>query len=149
MATFKSFVEIESWKSSRELCKMIFSQINSPVFSKDFALKDQINRASGSIMDNIAEGSGRGGNKEFVLFLGYSNGSCSEVQSQLIRAMDRNYISKDNFNLMFKLTNNISKMNGSLIDYEDTPPIREMRLKLLFWNLFLDNKFLGRYSRPR
>ncbi len=117
MATFKSFEEIESWKSSQELCKMIFSQINNPVFSNDIALKDQINRASGSIMDNIAEGSGLGGNKEFVLFPGYSSDSCAEVKSQLIRAMDRSYITNDDFNRMYSLTNNIGRMNGGLIDY--------------------------------
>src|SRR5215212_56279 len=116
MASFKSVEEIESWRSARELCKMIFIQIKQPNFTKDFALKDQINRSSGSIMDNIAEGFGRGGNKEIILFLGYSSGSAMETKSQLYRALDRNYISVDNFNLMFNLANNIGKMNGSLID---------------------------------
>ena len=98
MATIKSFEEIESWKSSRQLSKMIFNQFNKTEFYKDFGLKDQMNRSSGSIMDNIAEGFGRGGNKEFILFLGYANGSCSEFGSQHYRAFDRNYISNSEFN---------------------------------------------------
>ncbi len=129
MATFKSFQEIESWKSSRQLCKLIFNQINKADFYKDFALKDQINRSSGSIMDNIAEGFGRGGNKEFILFLGYSNGSCSELGSQLYRALDRNYISNCDFNLIFDMANNIGKMNGSLIDYLNNSPFKGRKFK--------------------
>ena len=120
MATFFSFTKIESWKSSRQLSKIIFNQFNKTEFYKDFALKDQMNRSSGSIMDNIAEGFGRGGNKEFILFLGYSNGSCSEFGSQLYRLYDRNYISNSEFNSMLELTNNIGKMNGSLIDCLNT-----------------------------
>jgi four helix bundle protein len=124
MASFKSLEEIESWKSARELCKLIFTEIKKPNFAKDFALKDQINRASGSIMDNIAEGFGRGGNKEFILFLGYSSGSAMETKSQLYRALDRNYISKNDFNLMFNLANSIGKMNGGLIDYLNSSDLR-------------------------
>ena len=129
MATFKTFEEIESWQSARQLCKMNFDQIRTPNLSKDFALKDQMNRSCGSIMDNIAEGFGRGGNKEFILFLGYSNGSCLEFESQLYRAMDRNYISTDEFKLMYKLADTIGKMNGGLIDYLNNSSFKGRKFK--------------------
>ena len=69
MATWKSFEDIEVWHLAREFCKDIFRVINYDELKKDFRLKDQINGSSGSIMDNIAEGYGRGGNKEFIQFL--------------------------------------------------------------------------------
>jgi len=62
--------------------------ISHSPFSKDFSLKDQIWRAGGSVMDNISEDFDDGGKKEFVKFLGYSQRSCGEVQSQLYRALD-------------------------------------------------------------
>lgn len=62
----KNFEELGVWQGSRELCKEIFSLISEKEFSKDYGLVNQINRSSGSIMDNIAEGFGRGGNKEFI-----------------------------------------------------------------------------------
>lgn len=69
--------------------------------SKDFALKDQIWRAAGSVMDNIAEGFDDSSSKEFVKFLGYSQRSCSEVQSQLYRALDCGYIDGGTFNTVY------------------------------------------------
>jgi four helix bundle protein len=56
MATFNSFEDIEAWKRARQLAQRIFELSNKGTFAKDFALKDQINRAVGSVMDNIAEG---------------------------------------------------------------------------------------------
>jgi four helix bundle protein len=88
----RNFEDLEVWQNSRDLCKKIHHLIISPEFAKDFALVNQINRSSGSIMDNIAEGFGRTGNKEFIQFLSISKGSCSEVKSQLYRAMDRSYL---------------------------------------------------------
>ncbi|MFP4089094.1 MAG: four helix bundle protein [Cyclobacteriaceae bacterium] len=86
MATIKSFEELDSWQKARRLCYEVFKVSSQEPFCRDFALKDQILRASGSVMDNIAEGFGRGGNKEFVQFLFYAKGSCVEVKSQLYRA---------------------------------------------------------------
>ena len=89
---YKRFEELPCWKKSRELCKVIFDLINQGKFSKDFSLRNQIWSAAGSVMDNIAEGFDDGSTREFIRFLGYSQRSCSEVQSQLYRALDCKYI---------------------------------------------------------
>jgi len=72
MAAIKRFEDLECWKSARDLCANIFQATNSGTFIKDFSLKDQILRSSGSTMDNIAEGFERGGNKELIQFFIYS-----------------------------------------------------------------------------
>lgn len=88
----KKFEDLGVWQEARELCKEIFNLISEGDFSKDYALINQINRSSGSVMDNIAEGFGRSGNKEFIQYLSISKASCMEVKSQLYRALDRNYL---------------------------------------------------------
>ena len=75
MATIQNFEDLKVWQKARILCKEVFSLTSIGSLLKDFALKDQINRSSGSIMDNIAEGFGRKGNLEFINFLTYSSGS--------------------------------------------------------------------------
>lgn len=75
MATIQSFEDLKVWQKARDLCKHIYNATLEEKFSRDFALKDQINRSSGSVMDNITEGFGRKGNNEFINFLTYSNGS--------------------------------------------------------------------------
>lgn len=92
MATISRFEDLEIWKNARILYKNIRECTLLDNFSRDFTLKDQILRSSGSIMDNIAEGFGREGNKELIYFLSISQGSCNEVQSQLYRAYDSAYI---------------------------------------------------------
>jgi len=129
MATFNTFEEIDSWQIARILSSEIYKLILRPDLSKDYALKDQMNRASGSIMDNIAEGFERGGNKEFINFLGYSKGSCGELKSQLYRAFDRKYITSDDFQNKYEMANNIGKMNGKLIEYLNQSEIKGLKFK--------------------
>ena len=73
MASFTKFEEIGAWQKARLLCNSIHQIIVNTDLIKDYKLKDQINGSSGSIMDNIAEGFGRGGNAEFIQFLGISH----------------------------------------------------------------------------
>ena len=98
MPTIKRFEDLDVWKESRILNKIIGSLIHENKFEHNFRLINQIEGSSGSIMDNIAEGFERGTIAEFIQFLGYSKGSCGELRSQLYRAMDRNYLVQDQYN---------------------------------------------------
>lgn len=75
------FEDLEIWQEAREFCKFIFDITSSGPFNKDFRFRDQIRASSGSIMDNIAEGYERDGNKEFIQFLSIAKGSCGEARS--------------------------------------------------------------------
>lgn len=117
MAAVKRFEDLEVWKEARLLCRMIYKLMNKPAFKKDKSLCGQINRSSGSIMDNIAEGFDRGGTKEFKNFLSIAKGSCGEVRAQIYRAADRQYITKEEFDITVEKTQFISGKITNLIKY--------------------------------
>lgn len=124
MATIKSFEEIEVWKKARVYAQKVYAQTIKGTFARDFSLKDQINASSGSIMDNIAEGYGRGGNKEFINFLGYARGSADESRSQLYRALDRNHITAEIFSELKDDAIEICKMLTGFMSYLQASDIR-------------------------
>ena len=117
MATIKRFEDLEIWQIARELCKFIKRITTKGAIQKDFSLKDQIRRASGSTMDNIAEGYGRGGNREFIQQLSVSNGSADEVKSQLYRAFDYEYISEEELKEGYELADKLSRKTIHFISY--------------------------------
>ena len=94
MATIYRFEDLEVWQLARALENELFALTNPGDFKNDFDLIRQMRRASGSVMDNIAEGFGRASRLEFVNALGIAKGETSELQSQLYRATDRQYISE-------------------------------------------------------
>ena len=102
MGNYKKFEDLPCWQKTKELCNTVFKLINKVKFKRDIALKDQIWKAAGSTMDNIAEGFDDGSTREFIRFLGYSQRSCSEVQSQLYRALDCGYIDQSEFKVVLR-----------------------------------------------
>ncbi|GAA4750845.1 four helix bundle protein [Flavisolibacter ginsenosidimutans] len=124
MATFKTFEEIHAWQKARELNMLVGNFIDSGRFKSNFRLINQIEGSAGSIMDNIAEGFERSGNKEFLQFLYIAKGSCGEFRSQLYRATDRNYIQKPEFDELFALSKEIINWLQKLIDYLQTSELK-------------------------
>lgn len=129
MATIKRFEDLDAWKISRELCNKIGEIIDKELFQKNYRLIGQIEGSSGSIMDNIAEGFERGTRAEFIQFLGYSKGSCGEFRSQLYRSLDRNYITKTEFDELFTLAVRISAMIQKFIEYLQKTEVKGVRKK--------------------
>ncbi len=117
MATFRSFEEIDAWQKGRELAKAVYEITERGLFSKDFGLKDQIRRASVSIMSNIAEGFERGGTKEFIQFLSIAKGSTGEVKSQLYVAFDQGYLTQREFDTITGLAEEAGRMIAGLMTY--------------------------------
>lgn len=130
MATFKKFEEIEVWQKARQLDLELFKVVQETAICRDFKLRDQMLGSSGSIMDNIAEGFGRGGNSEFVRFLYFSKGSCLELMSQSYRAFDRSYINEDQLKNFLTTLEEIDRKIQSLISYLSKSEYKGPRYKL-------------------
>ena len=101
MAAVKDFEELGIFQKARELSKKIYPITQRGEFKNDFRFVQQIRAAAGSIMDNIAEGFERTGNKEFLNFLYIAKGSCGEVRSQLIRANDVGYLTPEEYEELY------------------------------------------------
>jgi four helix bundle protein len=111
------FEDIEGWKAGRELSRLVYAATRQPLFAKDYGLKDQITRAAGSVMHNIAEGFDGGSNAEFIKFLRYAQRSASEVQSQLYIALDEGYISQEKFHEIYSKADYARAKIGAFIAY--------------------------------
>ena len=110
MATIERFEDILGWQKARQLTAAIYEITAHGVFPKDFGLRDQIRRSSVSIMANIAEGFGRKSDKEFANFLNYAHGSVAETQSHLYVALDLKYLDQDQFDTVYKMLDETSRM---------------------------------------
>lgn len=115
MARIENLEELEIWKEAGELCSIVRKLTREKEFSRDFRFCSQINSAAGSIMDNIAEGFERDGNKEFINFLYMSKGSCGEVRSQNYRTLDCGFISELEFTDVQARTEKLKRKIHNLI----------------------------------
>lgn len=118
MAKVEKFEDLGIFQKARELCKEVYEITRGNEFKYDTRFVQQIRASSGSVMDNIAEGFERDGNKEFIQFLYIAKGSCGEVRSQIIRAFDVGYITEEKSKTMYDecivLSRGISKFISSL-----------------------------------
>ncbi len=106
-----------AWQKARGLTKEIYSHTRTGTFAKDFGLRDQIQRASVSIMGNVAEGFDRGGDKEFIQFLSVSKGSFGEVKSHLYVALDQQYIVQEQFNRLYGCADEVGRLLAGFMAY--------------------------------
>jgi four helix bundle protein len=118
MGTIKNFEDLEVWKMSRELVKLIYSDF---IKCRDFTFRDQISRAGISSMNNISEGFCRSSDTEFRHFLNISKGSAGEVKSMYYIAEDLNYISAETSLDRRDLAQRIINGNSSLMRYLKSP----------------------------
>ena len=114
MKKIKGFEELVAWQKARELTKQIYSITRSGLFSRDFGLRDQIRKASVSIVSNLAEGFERGGRSQFHQFVVIAKGSCAEVRSELYVALDAEYVTQEQFEVLMNLGNELSRIIGGL-----------------------------------
>lgn len=114
MSVAKDFEELAIFQKARELSKRIYPITNREGFKSDYRFVQQIRAAAGSIMDNIAEGFERTGNKEFLNFLYVAKGSCGEVRSQLIRANDVGYLTSEEYKDLYS---ECRKLSASIMNF--------------------------------
>lgn len=117
MAGFRKFEEIEAWQKARVLNEQVYCIIRQTGLEVDFKLRDQIDASAGSIMDNIAEGFGRSGNREFIQFLEIAFASTCETQSQLYRVRYRNHITETQFYELYAIAEEIKRKIIALVNY--------------------------------
>ena len=117
MAKIEKFEDIQAWKLAREATNQIYEISSNGKFSRDFALVNQIRRASISVLSNIAEGFERSGNKEFLQFLAIAKGSCGEVRAQLYIAFDQKYIDETKFKEIMNKLLEINRMIAGFMKY--------------------------------
>lgn len=124
MATIKRFEDLEIWQLAREVENKVYEETQQGKLASDYKLKDQMNNATGSILDNIAEGFGRSSRLEFIQFLSIANGSVNELQSQLYRCLDRKYIDQEKFELLYSLVDKLCRKIFSFMEYLNKSSIK-------------------------
>lgn len=127
MAKIEKFEDLEIWNISRDICKDIEILFETTSLGKRYSLKDQMDRSSGSIMDNISEGFERNGNREFINFLSYSKGSCGELKSQLYRSLDKKIISDEQFRITSEKIELVKNKIGAFMKYLNNSEIKGLK----------------------
>jgi len=117
MSKIERFEDIEAWKKARELTRIVYEVTSQEPLSRDFSLKDQLRRASISIMANIAEGFEREGNKEFRQFLATAKGSAGEVKALLYVALDAGFMDLEKTRNIMALADETSRLLAGFLRY--------------------------------
>ena len=129
MATIKRFEDLDVWKLAREIAQNICLITKQENFTHEYKLKEQVKSSSGSVIDNIAEGFGRGGRAEFIQFLSISKGSIEELKSQLYRILDYKLIAQNEFDNLYLKADNLSTKIYSFMDYLNKSQQKGLKFK--------------------
>jgi four helix bundle protein len=122
MAGITRFEEIEAWKTARQLTNTVYELSNQAGFNRDFGLRDQIRRASVSVMSNIAEGFESRTDVQFINFLGMAKASAGEARAQLYVALDQRYIAEEQFKKSYALAESCARQISKFIAYLESNP---------------------------
>jgi four helix bundle protein len=108
------FQDLIAWQKARSLTKAVYLATQKARFARDFGLSGQIQRASVSIMSNLAEGFERGNPADFHRFVGIAKGSCAEVRAQLCIALDTGYLEESEYARLNDQAEEVSRLLGGL-----------------------------------
>ncbi len=123
MPTITRFEDIEAWQTAREMTRMVYALTNEGAFARDFGLRDQMRRASVSVLSNIAEGFESRTQNLFIEFLGRAKGSAGELRAQAYVALDAGYINDSLFGQLSNLADKCSRQISRFISYLESIPI--------------------------
>ena len=129
MGKIQKFEDLEIWSLAREICQLVEFLIQNTNLKTNYSLRNQIDRSSGSIMDNIAEGFERNGNREFIQFLSIAKGSAGEVKSQSYRAFDKNLITKEQHFKLNEIVELEKNKIGAMINYLNNCEMKGLKFK--------------------
>jgi four helix bundle protein len=129
MAGIKRFEDIESWQLARTLTGRVHEVTREGEFGRDFGLRDQIRRASVSIMGNIAEGFERGGDREFRQFFSTAKGSAGEVKSHLYVALDARFITEQQFQDLYGMATQTGRLIGGFMTYLGRSEVKGIKFR--------------------
>jgi four helix bundle protein len=129
MEKIQKFEDLEIWSLAREICQLVEFLIQNTNLKTNYSLRDQIDRSSGSIMDNIAEGFERNGNREFIQFLSIAKGSAGEVKSQSYRAFDKNLITKEQHFKLNEIVELEKNKIGAMMNYLNNCEMKGLKFK--------------------
>ncbi|RYY65750.1 MAG: four helix bundle protein [Chitinophagaceae bacterium] len=124
MPTIEKLEDVRVWQKARELAKKVYELTFEPPIAQDFRLKDQLRGSCGGVMDNIAEGFGRGSQYESVNSYSYAKGEAEELKSQIYRAHDIGYIGIEKFQELYKETDEIIRSLTNWINYLNRTDIK-------------------------
>ena len=111
----RNFRELTVWQKAHGLVLEVYRGSSRFPADERFGLTAQVRRAAASIASNIAEGCGRGSDKDFARFLGIAAGSASEVEYQILLARDLGYLSDEDHGSLNAGVNEVKRILNSFI----------------------------------
>lgn len=129
MARIEKFEDLDVWKNARIICLFVEELFQTTLIGDNYRLRNQMEGSSGSIMDNIAEGFDRDGNREFINFLSFSKASASELKSKAYRAFDKKLISEEQIKKLIDLCELEKNKIGAFMYYLKNSEIKGQKFK--------------------